>query len=319
MESLRPEKVSVIDPIGPAIERVKLMLFRPFDLSRWFVIGFCAWLAFLGQGGGGGSGFNGNFPGKGHHAGTGAHGMENVGNVVHQYLPLIIIGAVAVAVFFFIIGIVLCWLKSRGQFMLVHCVSGNKAEVVVPWNKFARHGNSVFLFKVFLWIIGLVVIIVPVVVIIFAAVALSRTGFQPLMVVWIVACAFFIIAFSILTGLITKFTDDFVVPIMALQTQSVMAGWKTFVALLSVNKARILLYILFQIIILMVIGIIGHLICIVACCFCCCTLVLFSLPYISTVILLPLFIFRRAYSLLYLRQFGPQFDVFNPQSPEYPL
>lgn len=49
MNAERPDRVSVIDPISPAIERVKLMLFRPFDLQKWLIIGFCAWLAYLGR------------------------------------------------------------------------------------------------------------------------------------------------------------------------------------------------------------------------------------------------------------------------------
>ena len=48
----QPANVSVTLPISPAIERVKLLLFRPFDLGKWFTIGFCAWLATLGQQGG---------------------------------------------------------------------------------------------------------------------------------------------------------------------------------------------------------------------------------------------------------------------------
>src|SRR5579864_1348750 len=44
-----PAQVSVIAPINPAIEHAKWLLFRPFDLGRWFTIGFCAWLAGLGQ------------------------------------------------------------------------------------------------------------------------------------------------------------------------------------------------------------------------------------------------------------------------------
>jgi hypothetical protein len=44
--------VSVLEPVGQAIEKVKEILFKPFDLGRWFVIGFCAWLACLDQGGG---------------------------------------------------------------------------------------------------------------------------------------------------------------------------------------------------------------------------------------------------------------------------
>ena len=44
-------KISVINPISPAIERTKLVLFRPFDLGKWFKLGFCAFLATLGEGG----------------------------------------------------------------------------------------------------------------------------------------------------------------------------------------------------------------------------------------------------------------------------
>ena len=47
MNDQRPSKVSVIDPISQAIDWVKIMLFKPFDLGKWFVIGFCAWLAYL--------------------------------------------------------------------------------------------------------------------------------------------------------------------------------------------------------------------------------------------------------------------------------
>ncbi len=46
-----PATVSVTVPINQAIERVKLLLFRPFDLGKWCTIGFCAWLAYLGQNG----------------------------------------------------------------------------------------------------------------------------------------------------------------------------------------------------------------------------------------------------------------------------
>jgi len=39
-------EISVTEPVSPALERVKTMLFKPFDLGKWFTIGFCAWLAF---------------------------------------------------------------------------------------------------------------------------------------------------------------------------------------------------------------------------------------------------------------------------------
>jgi hypothetical protein len=43
---------------------------------------------------------------------------------------------------------------------------------------------------------------------------------------------------------------------------------------------------------------------------CCCAACFLAIPYIGTVLVLPLLVFKRAYSLCYLRQFGPRFDVF---------
>ena len=100
---------------------------------------------------------------------------------------------------------------------------------------------------------------------------------------------------------------------MFLQTASCVAAWRIFLALLKTNKARILLYVLFQIVISLVIGFITSLVCLIGCCLCC-SFVLLFIPYVGTVILLPLFVFKRAYSLFYLRQFGPQFNVFGIQS-----
>ena len=53
--------VNVTTPLSLAIEHTRRLLFQPFDLSRWFVIGFGAWLATLGEGG---FNFNFNLPGR---------------------------------------------------------------------------------------------------------------------------------------------------------------------------------------------------------------------------------------------------------------
>ncbi|MGB7581833.1 MAG: hypothetical protein WBL85_05225 [Sedimentisphaerales bacterium] len=301
-----PQRVSVIDPIGPAIEHVRLMLFKPFDLSKWLTIGFCAWLAQLGQGGGGGGG-----------NGWRADGHEPIFHAIKDgilaHLVVIIFVAAIVVPIIIIIAVVLCWLRSRGQFMFVHCVAGNKAEAAVPWNKFSRHGNSLFLFRIVLGFIGFLIIGIPVAASVFAGFVMCATGFNPAAIIGLTGAIFVTVVVAILFGLIAKFTTDFVVPIMFLNTDSCVAGWKQCLALISGNKAQMLLYILFQIVICLAIAFIALTICLVTCCCCCCLLVLFALPYVGTVILLPLFAFKRAYSLFYLRQFGTQFDVFSVQ------
>ena len=44
--------IEIFKPFGEAFELMKKILFQPFDLKKWFIIGFAAWLANLGRGGG---------------------------------------------------------------------------------------------------------------------------------------------------------------------------------------------------------------------------------------------------------------------------
>jgi hypothetical protein len=307
MNELRPENISVIDPINPAIDRVKLMLFQPFDLGRWFVIGFCAFLANLGKGNGGGGGGGGS-----RHRGGGYSSIHEDLNQAKYYFQDNFSWIVPLTVF--IVLLVICiwlvttWLSSRGRFMFLHCVAENKAEVKLPWTKYRDHANNLFAFRIVLGLIGFAAIILPSLMI-FGLVFMSPVIITVLGSVMI---SILIIVLIITLLIIAKFTTDFVVPIMFLRTTSCTAAWREFLTILSVNKARFALYVLFQIAIGMVIGIIIVMgMCFGTCCLCGLGLLLL-IPYIGTVILLPLPVFMRSYSLYYLQQFGPQFDAFSP-------
>jgi len=43
---------------------------------------------------------------------------------------------------------------------------------------------------------------------------------------------------------------------------------------------------------------------------CCCAGIVLVIPYIGVVLMLPLLVFKRAYSLHFLSQFGSDYDVF---------
>jgi len=307
----RPDRVSVIDPISPAIERAKIMLFRPFDLKRWFVIGFCAWLAYLGSGGGGGGGGNLNV---GDHRGD--FEMREALNEAKEFVLGNLHWIIPVAIIAVVIGITLwlvfTWLNSRGKFMFLHCVAENKAEVVNPWGKFKKHADNLFLFRIVLWLISLMVVGLPAIGMVFLIImAASKTGLYAISIPGIVILGLIIFAISIALFLVKKFTMDFVVPIMFLRTVSCVAGWREFMTILSANKLRFALYLLFQIVIKVALGVIKIMACCIGCCLCCVSALLL-IPYIGTVILLPLFVFGQSYSLYYLKQFGPAFDVFSP-------
>jgi hypothetical protein len=309
----QPNRVSVIDPITPAIDRVKLILFRPFDMGKWFVIGFCAWLAYLGGGGGGGGGGpRFSMPPEQHEMREQIRqGIETTRNYVSINLYWIIPLTVTVAVLVILIVLLVAWLNSRGKFMFLHCVTTNRAEVSIPWHKFRQQGNSLFLFRIVLGIIGFFIVILPFVgiaVLVLMMVSGSTPGI--ISIPGIVILGLSVFAISIFLFLVKKFTFDFVVPIMSLRMGSCTAGWREFMAVLSANKLRFTLYLLFQIVIKIVItAIVGIGACIGFCL--CCASCLLLVPYIGTVILLPVLVFTRAYSLYYLQQYGPQFDVFR--------
>lgn len=302
--------VSVIDPIGQAFEKVKTILFRPFDLGKWFIIGFCAWLANLCSGGGGGGG--------GGRGGRGSYDVhEGLGQAKHfvlENLHWIIPVAVVVVVFGIVVWLFLTWLSSRGRFMFLHCVAQNKAEVSTPWTKFRQHANSLFLFRIVLGLIGFVAVGLPILLAVGCIVMMiAGDGAIAIGVFGLIIIGLIILVGAIIFGLISKFTMDFVVPIMFLRTTSCTAGWREFLTILSVNKGRFLLYILFQIVIGIAIGAIKTMGFCIGCCLCCVSFLLL-IPYIGTVILLPIHVFTRSYSLLYLKQFGPEFDVFSSET-----
>jgi hypothetical protein len=306
-------QISVIDPISPAIERVKTILFRPFDIGKWFVIGFCAWLAYLGSGGGRG-GPNFNFPGRQQRHGPQIqealnHAKEVTLDNLFWILPVAIIAVVVMI----IIGLVITWLSSRGHFMFLHCVALNKAEVKAPWRKFNKQANSLFLFRIVVGLIGFafVMLLIATLVVISVFLLAGRGDPNPLGIIFIVLLALcLILPTAIAFALIKKFTLDFVVPIMFLRQGTCMTAWREFWKLLTGNKGKFTLYILFQMVIAIAVGaIIMAGVCVTCCCLGC----ILAIPYIGTVLLLPILVFDRSYTLLYLRQYGPSFDVLSPE------
>ena len=315
-------EISVTEPVSPALERVKTMLFKPFDLGKWFTIGFCAWLAFLFQNGNGGGGFanafninNSNNSGP---AGESLrHGYHQGRDFVLDNLDWIIPVAAAAVVLLLALWLVILWLSSRGKFMFLYCVALDKAEVGEPWNKFGREANSLFWFRLVLGLIGMVLMLpmlAGIAVIIVRMILRGEPDAAGIMVAVGLALIFF--AAAIVYGLIRKFTTDFVVPILFLRGGKCLAAWREFWGLLADNAGLFTLYILFQIVLGMAIGVIVLGAVLITCC---CAGCVMAIPYIGTVLLLPVLVFKRSYPLYFLRQFGPEYDVFPPAPPAPPV
>jgi len=208
--------------------------------------------------------------------------------------------------------ILLLWLNCRGKFMFLHCVTLNQAEVIEPWNKYAHAGNSLFGFRIVLGLIGAVLtlpLLATIAVLSLRMVFRGEPDVGGIVTAAVLALGLFFLA--LVFAIIKKFTVDFVVPIMFLRNGKCWAAWKEFYGLLSARPGQFALYVLFQIVLSMAIGVIVLGAILITCCIAGC---LMMLPYLGTVLLLPVLIFRRAYPLYYLAQYGPQYDVFPPPS-----
>ncbi len=303
-----PSHVSVIDPISPAFERVRKILFRPFDIGKWFTLGFCAWLAWLGQGGGGGSNSRWNRSGD-----ETARDMERAGDWIRDHLDLVI--ALAIVLFIVIVGLIVLvtWLSSRGKFMFFDGVVHDRGAVVEPWRRFRTLGNSLFGFRIVLGLIATATLGLVGGLMALNLVAMGirdrEPGFAVFVVLgfWIAA----IVAVAIALALVGMAVNDFIVPIMWLRDCRVMAAWSEFLSLLSPNLGVFVLYVLLKFLMGLVIILIS---CVATCVTCC----IAALPYIGTVLLLPLFVFRRSYSMYFLSQLDPDYASFGPPGPASP-
>ena len=310
-------EISVTEPVSPALERVKTMLFKPFDLGKWFVIGFCAWLAQLGEGGGGGGGFSNGFNSvnggnQNHVSESFRSGFERTRDFTLSNLDWIIPVAAAAVILLLGLWLLILWLSSRGKFMFLHCVALDRAEIGVPWEKFVREANSLFLFRIVLGLIGMVLTLPPLAFIVVLIVRMVLSGEPDLAGIMIAVGLFlFLLVTVIVFTLIRKFTMDFVVPILFLRGGKCTAAWREFLDLLKPHGGLFTLYIVFQIVLNVAIGIIVMMALLATCCFCCLAL----LPYVGTVVLLPVLVFQRSYSLCFFAQFGAAYDVFRPVPP----
>jgi hypothetical protein len=300
-----PTNIQVVKPFSDAIELTKQILFRPFDLKKWLLIGFCAWLANLG--GGGGSG--GNFRAGGYNQPSELRNnpaFRGITDFVHQTPQWAIVAIIACFVVLVLALVILfAWLRARGVFMFVDCIVRNRGAVKEPWREFRKIGNSFFLFTLLVALAFL--LLAAALAIPFILVSIYGGPSHELSVPGVIglalwACAIFILAIA------WALISQLMVPIMYRRRCLAREGFRVTISLISQNPGEITLYCLFWI--LLIIGVI-----IVSCLAVCLTCCLVAIPYVGTVILLPVFLCLRAFTLLYLRQFGADYDVWTGLPP----
>jgi hypothetical protein len=303
---LQARTISVIDPLSQAMVWARDVLFRPFDLGKWIVLGFCAWLAGLGERGGGP---NGNFNAGDHH-GDFERDLRVAWNWLLDNLALVLFIVAVAFVVIFTIWLICLWLSSRGKFMFLDGVVHNRAAVVAPWRQFRGPGNALFRFRFVVGLLGALIVIAFLASLVFVAwLAVDTHAEKPLLILFAICVLFPFVLTMIAFGLLALAINDFVVPLMYLRNEGVGAAWRELGRLFSARPGTFILYVLIKIVIAIAVAVIS----IVFCCLTCCIVLL---PYVGTVILLPIAVFARAYPLYFLGQFGPDYARFATLGPE---
>ncbi len=297
-------KIEFIAPFNKAWNRMKAALFNPFDLQKWGIIGFNAFLAGLldgnGGGGGGGGGDNGgslreliSFPREAWNWLTG-----------HPWIfAAIVLGVIIAAAIF----LALLWLSSRGKFMFLDNIIRDRAEVKKPWNNYSREGNSLFLWRLGYAIVLFALILIFLVFIFLSLSALYESGNEEISLPFILLAGLSFGFVMLVMVYIAFFLDSFVVPIMYKHRLSSTKAWGRFLSLFGKHPFHFIWFgvLVFVIMIIFIIAVV-----LAGLLTCCVGWIILVIPYVGTVVTLPVWYTLRAFSVEFLAQFGDDYRLF---------
>src|SRR4051794_5167184 len=298
MDEIPARRIEIFAPFSAAFDLTKRILFEPFDLTKWFVIAFAAFLSHFSGGGRinfnlrGGNPFKGDWNWRVNSFSDGLHEAPDLGGC---WIPLLIGGGIVLV----ILGIVLLWVGARGRFIFTDCIVRNRAAIVEPWHEFRKEANSFFFFTL---LVGFGLLAVLAVLSVPLWLPLVLHGGEPGgvgFVIGLIALGGLALIAAIVIGSITSF----MVPIMYRRRCGAVVACKAAFSLTLAELGPVILYLLFTLVLHIAFAMVG---CVLTCLTCC----IVAIPYVGTVILLPIYVLLASFHLIFLRQFGPDFDVW---------
>ncbi|HBC86601.1 MAG TPA: hypothetical protein DCZ94_06580 [Lentisphaeria bacterium] len=315
--------ISCVTAVYSAWDRMETILFRPFEIGKWFLLGFSAWLACIGQG----MGMNFNFPSipdTSSQAGSAAKG--DTVNVVNQLFPsdmftgafLVLLIALLIAVIFIslVIVLILLWVRSRGAFVFLHDLATGTTEVTRPWREFSRQGNSLFFFRIVCGLIMaafLIILIALTALMVFHSI---KAGNLDAMGIGGIVFGVTSLLLVILTVIFLELSiDNFIIPLMFRKRFPAWAALGEFISLVNMHPMAFARFFLMYLLLSICSAVAVAVFVFSTCCFCCIGLILLSLPYIWAVVTLPILTFFRLYGVEFLGQFGEEYRIMPPARP----
>ncbi len=302
--------ISYLECFEQAFSKMKKSLFENFSIKKWFIIGFAAFLAGLsGKFFFTGNGFQYQIDDFDINSAT-----YKIDSVI-QWLksnPIWFIFALFSILFVLILYFVLLWVSSRAKFVFLDNVLNDSLKIKNPWKKYSKQGNTLFVWR-FLFSIFCVLLIAGIVGLFFlTSINPNTMEIRSGMAVWnFILLVLFSIFCVLLIGYVYLFLDNFIVPIMYKHDLNILKAWKMFLKLyykhpisfLIYGILYVLIYLLFSALIL-ALGFMS----------CCLIFILLLIPYISSVITLPVSYTLRLLGVEFISQFGKKYNLYKNKS-----
>jgi hypothetical protein len=294
MEPTPPPRIEIFAPFGEAFELTRKILFQPFDLAKYLTIAFAAWLATFFSGGGSGyRGYNQDWVTR--WKSEVSEGTLS-GGTPAWFVPAIVVGgliSLAILVFFL-------WVNARGRFMFTDCIVRNRGAIAEPWREYRLEGNRYFVLQLVISLASIVV---------FGGIGLlcfmsTYMGHDVLPFAILIPSGLICLLIAIPVYLVIRLA----VPVMYRQRCDVVSACKQVWALIVAQPGIFVLFVLFYIVLYIAAMLIGSIATCITCCIAC-------IPYVGTVILLPVVMVLYAYPLCFIRQFGDPYDVWAGVQP----
>jgi hypothetical protein len=194
--------------------------------------------------------------------------------------------------------------------MFLDNIVRNRGAISWPWQYYARQANSLFGFYLLFLVISFAIFLPIIIVAVVMCIPLFMqhrwpgggeiTGFVGLGLIYL--------ALAVVVGFILFIFREFGIPLMFRQGLLARPAFWESMNLIRQHTGSVVVFVLLRIAIFIGVAILSLIICCATCC-------IGALPYIGTVILLPVLVYVRCFTLDCLAQFGPEYDVWTVDVP----
>ena len=234
-----------IDSVNPAFNKTIDLLFRPFQPALWLKLALVVFIMGLGSGGGGSGGNSGGRGG----------GDVNFGNILEIITENIVIIAVIAGIITLVV-LIFSYIRTVMYFIFLESVLHSKVEIREGFRRHMGKGFRVFLFELLVGLVFMLCLAVPILIFYFVL------GFKSiLLMILVLILTLFLLMIPMV--IIMSFTKSFVVPYMY-KGRGLIEGWKHLLSVIRKNITQIVVYVITKIILSIASAILGLIILIIA-------------------------------------------------------